>query len=192
MVQIRLPAGNNGSGRDGNINFSSFIFINITDINGLQCTVCSQEYSLVSTKLGHFIPPCQVGGRQEAGSLGTTSWSRCISSTLAALRAAAPPASLCWKSKNTRGYPVSLPPSSPWLLTTSFSSTACWKTVAARWQAISLMSTFSGNVARLARSSSLMSSTRASAARLIMALVTTPVWPRAAPRARPGKMYLQQ
>ena len=36
-----------------------------------------------------------------------------------------------------------------------------------------------------------MSSTSASAARLIMALVTTPVWPRAAPSASPGKMYLQ-
>ena len=30
-----------------------------------------------------------------------------------------------------------------------------------------------------------------SAALLIMALVTTPVWPSAAPRARPGKMYLR-
>ena len=38
--------------------------------------------------------------------------------------------------------------------------------------------------------SSLMSSTRASADRLIMALVTTPDCPSAAPRASPGKMYL--
>ena len=142
----------------------------------------------------HFILPCQAGGRREAGSPGTTSWSRCISSTRADLRVAAPPASLCWKSEDKQLHSLRLPPSlsQVWLLTTSFSSTACSNTLAARWQAISRMSTFSGNVARLARSSSLMSSTRASAALLIMALVTTPVWPRAAPRARPGKMYLQQ
>ena len=43
MVKIRLPAGNNGSPIVGNINFLSFIFINITYING----VYSQEYSLL-------------------------------------------------------------------------------------------------------------------------------------------------
>ena len=36
----------------------------------------------------------------------------------------------------------------------------------------------------------LYSSALTSAALLIIALVTTPVWPRAAPRASPGKMYL--
>ena len=162
-------------------------------------TVNNVQSGVFSTKLVHFIPPCQVGGRREACSLGTTSWSRCSSSAQPTLRAAAPPTWLCWKSKNITILPWEsslLPPPSPQsivhLLTTSFSSTACSKTLAARWQAISLMSTFSGKVARLARTSSLMSSTRASAALLIMALVTTPVWPRAAPRARPGKMYLQQ
>ena len=44
MVKIRLPAGNNGSARVGNINFLSFIFINITYING----VYSQQYAVKS------------------------------------------------------------------------------------------------------------------------------------------------
>ena len=47
MVKIILPAGNNGSAGVGNINFLSFIFINITYINGVQSTICSQEYSLL-------------------------------------------------------------------------------------------------------------------------------------------------
>ena len=46
-------------------------------------------------------------------------------------------------------------------------------------------------MALLSRSSSDISSTRASALRLIIAFVITPVWPRAAPNASPGKMYLQ-
>lgn len=37
-----------------------------------------------------------------------------------------------------------------------------------------------------------MSSTNASADRLIMAFVTTPVWPNAAPNAKPGKIYLKR
>ena len=46
-------------------------------------------------------------------------------------------------------------------------------------------------MALLSRSSSDISSTRASALRLIIAFVITPVWPRAAPNASPGKMYLE-
>lgn len=44
----------------------------------------------------------------------------------------------------------------------------------------------------LDKSSSLISSTRASADLLIMAFVTTPVCPRAAPSAKPGKIYLER
>ena len=70
------------------------------------------------------------------------------------------------------------------------SSRACNITLMARWAAMALISLISGKVALLAKSSSLMSSTRASAEALIIALVTTPVWPRAAPRANPGKINL--
>lgn len=71
------------------------------------------------------------------------------------------------------------------------SSTACWNTLAARWTPISLISV-SGKVALLASCSSLSSSTRASADLLTILSVTCPVWPRAAPRARPGNMYLRE
>ena len=72
------------------------------------------------------------------------------------------------------------------------SSRACSITLIARWAAMALISLISGKVALLAKSSSLMSSTRASAEALIMALVTTPVCPSAAPRANPGKMNLNK
>ena len=70
------------------------------------------------------------------------------------------------------------------------SSRACSITLIARWAAMALISLISGKVARRAKSSSLMSSTRASAEALIIALVTTPVCPSAAPRANPGKINL--
>ena len=71
MVKIRLPGGNNGSGRDGNIEkFLSFILIDITYIDGGQCIVNNLQSrvfsSLYYAGAGPLYSPLP-GGRKTRG-----------------------------------------------------------------------------------------------------------------------------